>query len=74
MAHQKVRTMRDLAFGRNVEKYRKQRGKTLKWLEEKSGVKHLSRIERGIMSVKLESVFYLADALECTVYDLLEGV
>ena len=60
-------------LGDNIRNYREQRGFTQEKLAELSNIseKHLSKIERGKINIKIDTLVNIADALGTSVDKLL---
>ena len=60
-------------LGDNIRNYREQRGFTQEKLAELSNIseKHLSKIERGKINIKIDTLVNIADALGTSVNKLL---
>ena len=60
-------------FGINLREMRKNRDISQDQLALGAGIdrSYMGRIERGQVNITLEKVYRLADALDCSVYDLL---
>jgi len=63
----------DSQFGDLVRTARKRRSVSQEELAGKAGMdrSYMSRIERGMVSVSLEKVYLIADALDCELSELL---
>lgn len=60
-------------FGSNVREVRKNRDISQDQLALRAGIdrSYMGRIERGQVNITLEKVYRLAEALDCSVYDLM---
>lgn len=65
-----------MAFGDNILRLRRDKGWTQNDLAEKSGVKmnHISKLERNEADPKLETIYKLMNALDCSANALLNDV
>lgn len=62
-------------IGRNVRRYRKQRGLTQEKLAERSGLHrtYVGAVERGERNISAKNIAHLAQALEVEPYSLLKA-
>ena len=60
-------------FGINVREVRRNREISQDQLALKAGIdrSYMGRIERGQVNITLEKVYRLAEALDCSIYDLM---
>lgn len=60
-------------IGKNIHNKRKERHMTQEFLAAKieTSAQYVSRIERGQVCSSLEFLYKLADALDCSIYELL---
>lgn len=60
-------------FGINVREVRKDRDISQDQLALRAGIdrSYMGRIERGQVNITLEKVYRLAEALDCSIYDLM---
>ena len=60
-------------FGINVREGRKNRDISQDQLALRAGIdrSYMGRIERGQVNITLEKVYRLAEALDCSIYDLM---
>jgi transcriptional regulator with XRE-family HTH domain len=63
----------DSQFGVHLRVARKKRGISQEDLAGQAGIdrSYMSRIERGLVSISLEKVYLLANALDCELSELL---
>lgn len=68
--------MDEKSIGRRIQYFRKKKGLTQQQLAEMidRSTNHLSAIERGCHSVKLETLIEIINSLDCTADDILADV